>query len=214
MRNDATREKATRLRPSRARIISAYVDLLQGRDPSSITIKELVSHANSNRSTFYAYFSKVDDVAECVMESFFESFREANEPYRHGTWVDSGTDNDDQGAVSVYSFVFEHHRELTALLNSPLRAEFIDRWVACIQDEYERYDYEFFYADETPANLTEQELGYQLHSLAHLIVAYMEFWSDTGFQESPEELAELMPRLMSLSTKHGRRIYRIKRAGE
>ena len=208
------REGVMRERPARDRIVAAYIDLLQERDAEDITIKELVSRANANRTSFYNHFKSLNAVAEHVMGGFLDTFRNVNATRHDGSWFDAGIEGGNQDLVDMLSFCYDHRKELYALFNGSLRNEFVDRLVAAVLEEYERYDYELYYADGSPAQLSPQELGYQLHVGAYVTVAYLDYWALTGFQETPEELGGAIPRLMGLSQTRSRRAYRVKRAGE
>lgn len=47
-------------------IIRAYVELMQNKEGSRITVTDIVNTADLNRSTFYAHFKSADDVREKI----------------------------------------------------------------------------------------------------------------------------------------------------
>lgn len=62
-RNFARSEKA---------IVRAYVELMQRKGESRITVTDIVNLADLNRSTFYAHFKTADDVREKIHNDIFE----------------------------------------------------------------------------------------------------------------------------------------------
>ncbi len=47
---------------NRTALRRAYIDLVQEKGSSSVTVKELAQRANVNRMTFYAHYDTVDDI--------------------------------------------------------------------------------------------------------------------------------------------------------
>lgn len=73
---------------SRKLICSALADLLQEKPLEKITITDVVTRANLNRGTFYAHYTSITDVINCIVENACSSLREALHQYPAGEHPD------------------------------------------------------------------------------------------------------------------------------
>lgn len=62
-------ERCEHMITAKHKIVEHYVVLLGKNDPSSITVKQIVEHANISRSTFYLYFKDKEDLFLHTKES-------------------------------------------------------------------------------------------------------------------------------------------------
>lgn len=53
---------------ARARLVRAYVDLLEGTS-KAVTVSHIANAARCNRDTFYYYFAGIDDISRAAMEA-------------------------------------------------------------------------------------------------------------------------------------------------
>ncbi len=80
-----------RRRASREKLERAFVNLLQTREPSEITVSELCGMTGLNRSTFYANYLDIYDLADQLREQLSRQVNalydeEANK-YRSDDWL-------------------------------------------------------------------------------------------------------------------------------
>ena len=64
-----------RTRYSKMVIRQALFELLQEKDMSRITVKELCERADVNRSTFYSYYADISDLHKKIIKDFFATQR-------------------------------------------------------------------------------------------------------------------------------------------
>src|SRR5471030_1141297 len=72
--NEHIEKKDRRIGKTQKSIRDALMNLLEEKDVSQITIKELAENANINRKTFYMHFSSIDDIFDKIENEIIEKF--------------------------------------------------------------------------------------------------------------------------------------------
>jgi AcrR family transcriptional regulator len=67
-------KKDRRIEKTQKSIKDALINLLEEKDASKITIKELAENANINRKTFYMHYSSIDDIFDKIANEAVEKF--------------------------------------------------------------------------------------------------------------------------------------------
>ena len=160
-----------RRRESVAAIEKAFIQLLQTRDFKDITVSDLCKLTGLNRSTFYANFVDVYDLADKLRRRLEEDFSLQFRTNTHYAYL--GND----GALRMFSHIYENqlfyktyfklgYAEQNGILHyDTLRAE------KDFHGEHIDYHIEFFRAG---------------------LNALIRRWLDGGCQESPEEMAAIL----------------------
>lgn len=94
-------------------IENTFIDLLQERDFSAITVQDILDRALINRKTFYRYYKDKYDLAETVMRNFFKKLTHQFDTMT----VDELEDSRKLLASSTYSILYNSKKEITALWN-------------------------------------------------------------------------------------------------
>ena len=89
-----------RRRESIEKIEKAFVELLQTRDISKITVSDICKMTDLNRSTFYANFLDVYDLADKVRETLEQEFGKAFADYDYF--------NERTGALRMFTHIKEN----------------------------------------------------------------------------------------------------------
>ena len=72
--NEHIEKKDRRIGKTQKSIRDALMNLLEEKDVSQITIKELAECANINRKTFYMHYSSIDDILDKIENETIEKF--------------------------------------------------------------------------------------------------------------------------------------------
>lgn len=160
-----------RRRDSVAAIEKAFIELLQEREFKEITVSDICKQTGLNRSTFYANYLDVYDLADKLREKLEADFAAqfaADEQHAY-----AGTD----GALRMFTHIYENQlfyktyfklgydESHQVLIYDPRRAE------SDFHGEYIDYHIEFFRAG---------------------LNAIIKRWMAGGCKESPEEMAAII----------------------
>jgi len=53
----------------------AFIDMVHKKGFSAVTVKDIVEHAQYNRTTFYVYYQYIDNLVDELMEEMFEAIQ-------------------------------------------------------------------------------------------------------------------------------------------
>lgn len=160
-----------RRRESVAAIEKAFIELLQERDIKDITVSDICKLTGLNRSTFYANFADIYDLAGKLRTKLEEDF--ASVFSSNGSPVYAGTD----GALRMFTHIYENQlfyktyfklgydEAHKVMIYDPARAE------KDFHGEYVSYHIEFFRAG---------------------LNAIIKQWLAGGCKELPEEMAAIL----------------------
>lgn len=161
-------ENNKRKKESVSKIKKAFVELLQSKEIKEISVTEICKITNLNRSTFYANFLDVYDLADKVRESLEREFSVEFSEYI--------SKNDD----AAYK-MFCHIKENQIFYKTYFKLCFESKHLVTIFDE-ERATKEF----------GMKNIKYHIEFFRHGINAIIKMWLENGCKESPEEMAEIL----------------------
>lgn len=159
-----------RRRDSVEKIEKAFVELLQSRDIKEITVSEICTMTGLNRSTFYANFIDVYDLAEKVMKDLQREFSEV--------FLDYDYYNERTGAQRM----FEHIKENQLFYRTYFKLEEIcpSDWLP--YDPQRAID---SFGDD-------KNLKYHIEFFRSGLNAIIKLWLNGGCLESPFEMAQII----------------------
>lgn len=167
---DMKRER--KQRDSALKIEKAFVNLIQTKELTKITVSEICEVTGLNRSTFYANYLDVYDLADKVREKlerdFDMLFLETDTPQ---------TDNIESGAVKMFRHIYENQL-------------FYKTYFKLMQDNSPtilRYDIEM--AEKYFKN---KHVEYHIEFFRSGLNAIIKKWLNGGCKETPEEMSEII----------------------
>ena len=160
-----------RRRESIEKIEKAFVELLQTRDISKITVSDICKMTDLNRSTFYANFMDVYDLADKVRETLEQEFGKAFADYDYF--------NERTGALRM----FTHIKENQLFYNTYFKLCYDEKHLINVYDP-KRAEKEFGNAN----------VRYHIEFFRNGFNAIIKLWLKDGCKESPEEMAEVLKR--------------------
>ena len=159
-----------RRRESRQRIEDAFMQLIQNRELNEISVTEICQSAGINRTTFYANYVDLYDLAEAVQKHLEEEVRKLyQEEWERG----SGSHD--------FLKLFRHIRE------NPL---FYKTYFKLNRDGNFRFaDYSI---EEAASRFDSRHIEYHIAFFGNGLNAVIRKWLDNGCRETPEEMFSII----------------------
>lgn len=175
-----------RVRRTRRQLREGLIALLGEKDIREITVKELTQRADVNRGTFYVHYRDVYDMREQVENELFGELAGLLDAY--------SPDQLRQGLrpilLDVFRFVGENAGLCALLLGGGSESAFFQRLKELIRARAMVEWGEVYGLRETPGG------QHQLTFLVAGAVGIIRSWLAGGRAEPPEEMAELVERLI------------------
>lgn len=159
-----------RRRNSCNRMETAFIRLLQERDLNKISVTDVCKMANVNRTTFYANYMDIYDLADAVQKRLEDEvlalYREEREQRYN--------DND-------FLKLFRHIKENQLFYKTAFKLG--------IDVDYRITEYDTVQAAEFYGN---QKINYHIEFFRNGLNAIIKLWLAGGCEESPEEMEEML----------------------
>lgn len=154
-----------RRRDSIEKIEKAFIELLQDRQLNQISVTDLCKRTGLNRSTFYANFIDVYDLADKLREKLETDFH---------TQFQEKTN---QSAENMFRHIYENQL-------------FYKTYFKLGYDE--RHTVYVFDTDRAQNDFGGQHIKYHIEFFRNGINAIIKLWLAGGCKESPEEMAQIL----------------------
>lgn len=158
-----------RRRESVTKIENVFVELLQMKELEQITVSEICMQADINRSTFYANFIDIYDLAEKIINRLWDEFL--------ALYMEEVNDK-----KSRMDFVrlFSHIKENQLLYKTYFKLGNMDLGVVGFDKEVAEMFFDMRYID------------YHIEFFKHGLNAIIKKWLYGGCKESPEEMQQIL----------------------
>ena len=158
-----------RRKESQEKIEKAFIELLQTRQINEITVSDLIKTTGLNRSTFYANYIDIYDLADKTREKLEREFS--------NLFADYDYFNEQSGALKM----FTHIKENQIFYKTYFKLCYDEKHLMTIYD----------------ARRAEQEhlasnIKYHIEFFRNGLNAIIKMWLADGCKESPEEMAEVL----------------------
>lgn len=158
-----------RRKESQDKIEKVFVELLQTREIKDITVTDIIKITQLNRSTFYANYIDIFDLADKVREKLENEFTDLFADYDYM--------NEHSGAVKV----FRHIKDNQIFYKTYFKLCYEDKHLVTIYDP-KRVEKEHF----------DSNIKYHIEFFRNGLNAIIKLWLAGGCQESPEEIAQIL----------------------
>ena len=158
-----------RRRESQEKIERAFIELLQTREIKDITVSDIIKMTELNRSTFYANYLDIYDLADKTRENLEKEFS--------NLFADYDYFNDRSGALKM----FMHIRENQLFYKTYFKLCYDDKHLISIYD-----------ARRAEKEHMNRNLKYHIEFFRNGLNAIIKMWLAGGCAESPEEMAEVL----------------------
>lgn len=185
MENENTTD--IRILKTRRRVRVALIKLLKQKKFEEIDVKDICNESGISRGTFYKHFK---DKYDLVYQYQLEIMKKAKQ---HISQIINN--NPDQLFIQMLEF-WNNEAELLLLLISNNGSPDIQNQVKKLLQRYmERYTFSLVFKN----NFTNQEKYYFTIFLTNALFGIIQEWVNQGQQESPEELALILSKIMPSS---------------
>ena len=158
-----------RRRESQEKLEKAFITLLQARQIKDITVSDLINVAGLNRSTFYANYLDIFDLADKTREKLEREFS--------NLFADYDYFNERSGALKM----FHHIKQNQLFYQTYFKLCYDDKHLISIYDP-KRAEQEHISAN----------LKYHIEFFRNGLNAIIKLWLAGGCKESPEEMAAVL----------------------
>ncbi len=158
-----------RRKESQNKIERSFVNLLQDHNLNELTVSDIIKDTGLNRSTFYANYVDIYDLADKVrvnLENDFSSLFSDYDPVRENT-----------GALRM----FTHIKENQIFYKTYFKLCYDDKHLISIYDT-KRAEMEHI----------DSNIKYHIEFFRNGLNAIIKLWLAGGCKESPEEMAEVL----------------------
>ena len=156
-------------RASQDKLTKAFIELLQTRTIKDITVTDLIKLTGLNRSTFYANYLDIFDLADKTREKLEQDFS--------NLFADYDYFNDRSGALKM----FQHIKENQLFYQTYFKLCYDDKHLISAYDP-KRAEQEHISAN----------LKYHIEFFRNGLNAIIKLWLASGCKESPEEMAQVL----------------------
>lgn len=158
-----------RRRESQEKIEKVFISLLQDRQINEITVSDIIKQAALNRSTFYANYEDIFDLADKVKERLESEFS--------SIFADYDYFNERGGALTM----FRHIKENQLFYKTYFKLCYDDKHLISI------YDTKRAEKEQISSNIR-----YHIEFFRNGLNAIIKLWLANGCQETPEEMAQVL----------------------
>lgn len=162
-------------------IQNIFLELLKEKPVAKITVKEICERAEINRSTFYKHYQDVYDLMEKLENEAVEAFEKLLDSYVQNETVPA--------LVTLLTSLRENRELLLSLLANSSNDDFMKR----LTDVCSGYALSHLTPEEDYTSNPEQAAVYAY--LAGGTSGIISNWLETGTQEPPQQVAELIQAL-------------------
>ena len=158
-----------RRRESQEKIERAFIELLQTREIKEITVSDLIKNTELNRSTFYANYIDIFDLADKTRAKLENEFSDLFRDYDYF--------NDRSGALKM----FRHIKDNQIFYKTYFKLCYDDKHLISIYD-----------TKRAEKELIDDNIKYHIEFFRNGLNAIIKIWLSGGCKESPEEMADVL----------------------
>ena len=163
-------------------IIDAFINLTKELPYQEITVLRIVQEADVSRQTFYRHFKTKEDILAYVMDGLIEDMSKRLQ------WLDQITL--ESALVEYFTFWKENQELLRIVYEGHIESWLLTKYNEAMREQFCILRNQFLGLDDREYHLL---ISFLIGGLYHL----KRDWYERGYQESPEELAQLIGRTIS-----------------
>ena len=158
-----------RRRESQEKIERAFIELLQTRELKEITVSEIIGQTGLNRSTFYANYLDVYDLADKTRKVLEDEFS--------NLFADYDYFSENSGALKMFTHIRENQLFYTTYFR------------LCYDESHKISTYDPRRAEQEQI---DRHVNYHIEFFRSGLNTIIKMWLADGCRESPEEMAEIL----------------------
>lgn len=158
-----------RRRESVEKIEKAFVEMLQTKELKEITVSAICKKTGLNRSTFYANFLDVYDLADRLREHLENDFNQV--------FSDEQNSNGHNGALKM----FRHIKDNRIFYKTYFKLGYDEKHQVLVYD-----------LNRAEKDFDNKYIDYHITFFRNGINAIIKMWLENGCKETPEEMADII----------------------
>ena len=158
-----------RRRDSQDKIEKAFIELLQTREIKDITVSDIIKITGLNRSTFYANYVDIFDLADQTREILTKEFS--------NLFADYDYFNERTGALKM----FNHIKENQLFYKTYFKLCYDEKHLVSIYD-----------SKRAEKEQMDGNIKYHIEFFRNGFAALVKMWLSNGCKESPEEIRDVI----------------------
>lgn len=169
---------------NRQQLFQALIDLMEVKPVNRISVSELTERAGVNRTSFYNFYTGIDDMIQKIEADLSRSLAEAFRAYA----LES---NNHESAARLFSFLFgfvKDNAKLFSFLLTPDTNHIVLQKTCALLAEY--------ISTESP------EQQYSLPFITYGCIGMVQHWLKGGMKENPEDMSALAVSWIERGTGH------------
>ncbi|KFI62004.1 TetR/AcrR family transcriptional regulator [Bifidobacterium cuniculi] len=175
-----TLTESRRTRYTRSVLQDTMVELLREKSMPHITVSELCSQADVNRSTFYAHYDGLEDLLHDVEGEAIDHVSAAFDDL-----LSQSDPTDAETAIRrICAYIADNRSHLQVLMSSRADLDFQRRLMGLL------YQHDDEIMQLQPASNDPNENRLRLQFAIHGAIGLIQYWLDTGLEASPEQVAQ------------------------
>ena len=158
-----------RRRESQEKIEKVFINLLQKYEIKEITVSDIIKNAGLNRSTFYANYLDIFDLADKTREKLESEFS--------NLFADYDYFNERTGALKM----FKHIKDNQIFYKTYFKLCYDDKYLISVYD-----------TKRAEKEQIDNNIKYHIEFFRNGLNAIIKLWLANGCRETPEEMAEVL----------------------
>lgn len=176
-----------RVKYSKMALRQSLLEHMKHKQIDNITVTEICKTADINRGTFYAHYNDPRDLLEQIEDDLFQELTGTLEKRPSG----QSEFNDYDMLLEIFSCIAANSEVCKILLGKYGDTDFLRRIIIFAQERW-------FGVWMQPDGKEQSELyGYIFTYIANGSVGIIQRWIQGGMKESPQEIANIVDRLVS-----------------
>lgn len=185
-------------RRTRQRIQNSFIQILENKPFEAITVGDIAKQAKINRGTFYLHYKDKYDLLEQIEEQLFTDLgSHIDELQSQYLPTQTFAAEEEQLAITLFSFIKKHASILKMLLSAQGRAGFHIRFRDALSNKVRRNlekDGHFMKRLNVP-------LEYFLAFITSAFLGLIEQWVQNDLNKTPEEMTSIYIEIISYIQK-------------
>lgn len=160
-----------RRRESQEKIEKAFIELIQTREIQEIAVADIIRMTGLNRSTFYANYLDIYDLADKIRKKLEEDFS--------SMFTEASDDNEQNGSLKMFRHIYENQ----IFYKTYFKLQYDERQKISIYDRNVAIRYGL-----------EENIEYHIEFFRHGLNAIIKMWLAGGCRETPEQMVDILKR--------------------
>ena len=160
-----------RRRESQEKIEKAFIELIQTREIQEIAVADIIRMTGLNRSTFYANYLDIYDLADKIRKKLEEDFS--------SMFTEASDDNEQSGSLKMFRHIYENQ----IFYKTYFKLQYDESQKISIYDRNVAIRYGL-----------EENIEYHIEFFRHGLNAIIKMWLAGGCRETPEQMVDILKR--------------------